>query len=168
MELLAKLDDSSNKWFAVAFSDDTSMGDDAVFECLVLESQAVDLRQSYNSGKSNRLVPDSSGTSSVRMSLKNGNVYCSWKQNSILNTRSKSLDLINKQYHLMLARGPFRSSTGKRIYCTMYTIESCLLKSVGMFINFVCFCLLFFPSFLNVYSPIFGKHTKTPLQCQQK
>jgi hypothetical protein len=115
MELQAKLDEAGSKWFAVGLSDDTSMGDDAVFECLVLESQVVDLRQSFNTGKSNRIVSDSTGTSSIRTSLKNGNVYCSWKQNSILNIRSKTLDLINKQYHLMLAKGPFRSSTGKRV-----------------------------------------------------
>ena len=116
MELSALVDDSS-KWFAVGFSDDTQMGDDAVFECLLLETQTVDLRQSFNSGKSNRIVTDSSGTSSVRTSLKNGYVHCSWRQNTVLSIRSKTLDLINREYHLMLARGPFRSSTGKYLMC---------------------------------------------------
>lgn len=155
MELLAKLDNSASKWFAVAFSDDTSMGDDAVFECLVLESQSVDLRQSFNTGKSNKVVSDSTGTSNVRTSLKNGNVYCAWKQNSLLNVRGKTLDLINKQYHLMLAKGPFRSTTGKpRLQNeTSFSQMQCLFRNLISFFSLLLFFMstvVFFNKQINI------------------
>lgn len=127
MELAANVDDS-NRWFAVGFSDDTTMGDDGVFECLYQESAgAVDLRQSYNRGKSNRVVSDSSGTSEVKTSFKEGVIYCGWKQASTLKILSKTLDLLDKEYHLMLARGPFRSTTGLLFVFPLYLCRLILI-----------------------------------------
>ena len=120
MELLSKLDagssagEDASRWFAVGFSDDTQMGDDAVFECFMLDdSGSVDLRVSHNSGKSNRVVGDIPESTSVQTSLKNDLVSCSWNQLTRFTVRGKTYDLNHLKYHLMLAKGPFRSGSIK-------------------------------------------------------
>ena len=117
MQLTAKPDASSSpdasRWFAAGFSDDGVMGDDAVFECLQLATGAVDLRLSYNSGKSNRVVGDSPQSSNVHTVMRNGMISCSWHQALPFTVRGNTYDLIKNKYHLMLAKGAFRSASIK-------------------------------------------------------
>lgn len=117
MHLTAKPDVSTSsdpiRWYAVGFSEDPVMGDDAVFECLHLETGAVDLRLSYNSGKSNRVVGDSPHSTNVQTVISNGRISCSWTQSLPFSVRGNMYDLVKNKYHLMLARGAFRSASIK-------------------------------------------------------
>lgn len=117
MQLTAKPDTSTSsdkiRWYAVGFSDDPVMGDDGVFECLHLETGAVEFRLSYNSGKSNRVIGDSPQSSHVQTGTRNGMISCSWTQALPFSVRGNTYDLVKSKYHLMLARGAFRSNSLK-------------------------------------------------------
>jgi hypothetical protein len=117
MRLTSKLDPSpgpdSSRWFAVGFSDDASMGDDAVFECLSLESGSADFRLSYNAGKSNRVIGASTESKQINSQIRDGLIKCSWTQSLPFTVRGNNYDLIRNRYHLMLAKGSFRSASIK-------------------------------------------------------
>lgn len=114
MELQATLDDNrSPQWFAIAFSNDRSMGDDGVFECILETTGSVSLRQSYNNGKTNKVVIDGKGTSNVVTRMNDDQIYCSWSQLSPLVMKESTFNILNTPYYLLLAKGPFSSGSKK-------------------------------------------------------
>lgn len=114
MELHGKFNKNpSPEWFAIAFSNDRSMGDDAVFECLFENSGTVTLRQSYNNGKTNKVINDGKGSSNIITGYNEDQIYCSWMQSSPIVMKESTFNILNDSYYFLLARGLFSRSTQK-------------------------------------------------------
>lgn len=104
--------DGNVKYFAAAISDDTSMGDDAVFDCVLSTSGNVVLKRSNNVRKKNEEEENMKGLFDISTNYDGNHVTCSWKHESRISSKGRIFDLINSKYHILLAKGPFKGSSG--------------------------------------------------------
>ncbi|XP_052088311.1 putative ferric-chelate reductase 1 homolog [Mytilus californianus] len=110
-ELSTKLQDTNNKWIAIAFSSDIKMGGDEVVACFNVGG-STDVQRSYNDGKINTQVTNpSAGLSNTVVTVQDGMFKCSFRKNKRLSRRKRQttsslfVDLDN-DYNLMFGTGP--------------------------------------------------------------
>ncbi|XP_076071249.1 putative ferric-chelate reductase 1 homolog [Mytilus galloprovincialis] len=110
-ELSTKLQDTNNKWIAIAFSSDLKMGADEVVACLNVGGSTA-VQRSYNDGKVNKQVTNpSAGLSNTVVTVQNGMFKCSFRKNKRLSRRKRQttnslfVDL-DSDYNLMFGTGP--------------------------------------------------------------
>ncbi|XP_071117483.1 putative ferric-chelate reductase 1 [Haliotis cracherodii] len=95
---------SSERWMAIAFSEDRLMGDDAVIEC-VIDAGFVRVYSSYNDDKINiRMEDKTAGLSNAAGSYVNGVLECSFDRVKRDDFYPHLKDL-NNDYYLMFADG---------------------------------------------------------------
>lgn len=112
MEITAN-PDNQNRWFSVGFSEDARMGEDTVFDCILLSNGNVVFKQSYNIRKSNKEPDDfEPGISDVNTHSSDGRVICKWKTDGKHDVRGKKFDILNLSYHVLLAKGPIKNEKG--------------------------------------------------------
>ncbi|PAV60816.1 hypothetical protein WR25_14806 [Diploscapter pachys] len=98
-------DDGVNRYAAIGFSEDTSMGDDTVVACASDGNQAMVLL-SKNTGKSNTLI-DSNGIIETSMATNNnGNLYCRFRQK--LRSGNGDVKNLDNVYNILAARGAYQ------------------------------------------------------------
>jgi hypothetical protein len=98
-------------WVALGLSDDKTMGGDDVMECVWNKSKsAVDIRQSKNTDKTNRIQYHLNDLSHVEWSRSKGRLRCQFY-------RSHTTTILDKMNHLLLARGPVSDNGTKLRHC---------------------------------------------------
>ncbi|KAL3125125.1 hypothetical protein niasHT_001202 [Heterodera trifolii] len=112
MEIYTRRNAPDVKYVAVAFSDDTQMGDDAVTYCVLTGNGRVEARLSVNPANTKNNVPAPAGAENGFLELLEGKaddngIYCKFRQHSN-NGPGKNLARPNlhKPYYLFLAKGP--------------------------------------------------------------
>lgn len=122
-----------SKYFSMAFSEDSKMGDDLVVDCLTDSSGNVRVGLSYNHGNSNELLKIPNILRNAIGKYENGIVTCKWSMEKSVTVNGKKYDLVDKKYHLFLAHGDIESDDGEKDIHSlkMRTAESVNLASVG-------------------------------------
>jgi hypothetical protein len=93
--------EGANKWFAMALSTDTKMGDDSVTECTMLSNGQGAVRTSWNSGKQNRALGIVNGATAM---VRDGHIYCKWRAQAVTTVQQKQFDI--KKNYILAAMGP--------------------------------------------------------------
>ncbi|XP_055385328.1 putative ferric-chelate reductase 1 homolog isoform X2 [Condylostylus longicornis] len=103
------------RYVAVGISEDSKMGDDLALEC-VQEGNKVNLYTSWLTGSPNygasRLLAPQNTARLITSSYINGVIHCKFQKDPKTTVQGKTIDLINKQYHLLLATGIALKDTG--------------------------------------------------------
>ncbi|XP_020717045.1 putative ferric-chelate reductase 1 homolog isoform X2 [Ceratitis capitata] len=99
---------SGAAYIALGLSEDAKMGDDLVTEC-VPQNGRVSLYSSYTSGAPNYAatranVPQNKARL-IESSVIDGVIYCKIQREVITQVSSKTFDLLNNRYHLLIASG---------------------------------------------------------------
>ena len=137
MEITAS-PDGKNRWFAVGFSEDTRMGDDSVFDCILLPDGTVQLKQSQNIRKTNRDVEENDpGISDIKTYASEGRVTCQWKSDGALDMRGRKFDIVKQSYYLLLAKGPLKNERGTKGYHSerVFSQEKQSLQSSALIVS---------------------------------
>ncbi|XP_054159261.1 putative ferric-chelate reductase 1 homolog isoform X2 [Oppia nitens] len=126
-------DSHTSKYYSMAFSEDTTMGDDLVTDCYVTSDGKPRLSTSYNVGKSNDMNEEFRiSLHSIKTSQNNGVVTCEWKSHRNRTHDGRTFDLKLK-YHILLAVGELNSDDGQKSYhdLKLATSEAVSLLQVG-------------------------------------
>ncbi|KIH47342.1 hypothetical protein ANCDUO_22600, partial [Ancylostoma duodenale] len=122
MEMFSTNDVPSNSYMAVGFSEDDSMGDDAVTQCVFLAGGEPTAHFSFNVGKSNVPPSDEIDKAAEEENLKlvhahkgEDGMYCHWRQKNT-NGESKFAPVLDKDHHIFLARGKARDGRSLDIH----------------------------------------------------
>ena len=102
---------SSDRWAAVALSEDQAMGEDSVTECIIETNGKTQIRTGINpSGKKTTQEVNNTSVEPLDHSIVDNLVYCKWKlapiTNVSLNGKQYYFDVLNNSYYLLLAHGP--------------------------------------------------------------
>lgn len=102
-----ELSSSSGGYVAVGLSDDASMGDDSVMECVVVGNR-IGLYQSWNKDKKNIRI-NNTGLQLKNFSFIDNNIYCQFERDERtiveMEGKTKEFDLLKNKYFLLLAKG---------------------------------------------------------------
>ncbi|CAJ0592751.1 unnamed protein product [Cylicocyclus nassatus] len=109
--------DNANTYMAIGFSDDNSMGNDAVTQCNFYPNSQPSAHFSYNVGKSNQPLSESEQQVDERGNLilalaqkGESGMYCSFRQRGG-NGNIRHVPNLNNSYYIFLVRGVARSPT---------------------------------------------------------
>ncbi|KAM4722878.1 putative ferric-chelate reductase 1 [Rhinophrynus dorsalis] len=106
----------SNGYVAFGFSDDTKMGNDDIYICVLSSSGMVEVQHAFSEGETRpRLLP--LGNVEVRLaSYSNGVLQCSFISKNNISTQNPVQRSSNSLYYIFLANGP--TSNGQISYHT--------------------------------------------------
>ncbi|XP_076355010.1 putative ferric-chelate reductase 1 homolog [Tachypleus tridentatus] len=106
---------SSNKYIAVGMSEDNKMGDDSVTECVLLNEKVI-VRQSWNipSTYNNEILKEPMEIYDQSGHYVDGVMTCRWKSKPLTTVKNTIHNIVNQNYHLLLAKGPASSDGVKR------------------------------------------------------
>ncbi|XP_014093279.2 putative ferric-chelate reductase 1 homolog isoform X1 [Bactrocera oleae] len=95
-------------YVALGLSEDAKMGDDLVTECVPQNGQ-VNVYSSYTSGAPNyassRANVPQNNARLLESSVVDGIIYCKVQRDVVTRVQGKSFDLLNNNYHLLVASG---------------------------------------------------------------
>ena len=98
---------SSNNYAAVGLSNDGTMGEVSVTECMLNAEGNVILQDGWNpSGHTPTEIVHDNINTLLETSFTNGVVYCKWLRNAFSSIRGHEFDIKNNSYYLLLAYGP--------------------------------------------------------------
>ncbi|OQR75164.1 putative ferric-chelate reductase 1-like [Tropilaelaps mercedesae] len=107
---------AANKYVAAGLSQDNLMGDDAVVECIDVQS-SLDIRESWNKASSNKgnEVQPLSNIQKVAQSSHDGVQTCQWRRPYITAVKSRTYDLRDR-FYVLLAIGNMRENGDKHYH----------------------------------------------------
>jgi len=110
---------SDNVWLAFGFSTDTSMGDDCVCLCKMMNNQGS-VEHYYNSGRTRPSLLDAArpsvGISSATVKVENGVMTCTFTRAKQFAGLANYFDIKNNQYRILHARGTITSGSILFVY----------------------------------------------------
>jgi len=121
---------ADNVWLAFGFSTDTSMGDDCVCLCKLVNNVPT-VEHFYNSGKSRPSLLDAAkpsvGIIGSSVKVENGVITCSFPRAKSTNTIARQLSVpnyfdINNQYYILHARGPIVNGYFSKLFVLIYSL----------------------------------------------
>ncbi|XP_046558230.1 putative ferric-chelate reductase 1 [Haliotis rubra] len=125
---------SGNSYFSLGFSNDMSMGDDSVAECVVFGG-VVKAFQSFNAGYSNsRLTNPEAGISDVSGSVNNGVFDCSFLRETGGTPDPNSFNL-TQDYNLFAAQGVASAGFSKSKHGALPTVSSVVIDLQSNSVN---------------------------------
>ena len=108
-----------DKYYSMAFSVDTAMGDDLVTDCYVTSDGKVKVGSSINSGgnKDNKLSDEwKDSLHSIEAGFVDGVVRCKWRSPRKRMASGREWDLLDSKYHVLLAMGNLEDDNGHKSY----------------------------------------------------
>lgn len=131
-ELFGKVK-NDRKWFAVGLSTDSSMGQDSVTECLILNDNTLDVRESFTTGKRRPILVQGERTfTNQSVKYQDGMLNCEWIRRPKVVSNGHTFDIINQRYFVLLAYGPFNGNY-MSIHSDRLASESNIdLQSIGI------------------------------------
>jgi len=94
-------------YVAVGLSQDATMGDDSVVECVRggTGGNSVNAYMSWNSGKNNGRLQFHDGIALKNSSFVDGTIYCKFMREAVTKVENREFDLAKDKYHLLVAAG---------------------------------------------------------------
>lgn len=110
-------------YVAVGLSDDAKMGGDSVVECVYDGTSNVKAYQSWNrpGEKNNMRTKNQLGINIMNGSYVDGVLYCEFTRDVTTSAEGKTFDLINDQYHILLAAGSSLRADGVGFHDLVWT-----------------------------------------------
>ncbi|CAG2170406.1 unnamed protein product, partial [Oppiella nova] len=106
----------TSKYFSMAYSEDSLMGDDLVTDCYVTSDGKVKVGSSYNLGQSNEINDEfKNSLHSIQNYYSNGVVVCRWRSHRNRSLEGRHFDL-KRNYHILLAMGDLADDKGTKQY----------------------------------------------------
>lgn len=124
-------------YVAVGLSDDAKMGGDSVVECVYDGSSSVKAYRSWNrpGEKSNMRTKNQLGIDFINGSYVDGVLYCMFTRDPMTTVEGTTFDLINNQYHLLVAAGSSLKADGVGFHDLVWTAsgQKKSLSDIGAF-----------------------------------